>query len=89
VSKFTEIGFYATYYNDTELAEVEILLDLWSKYQKRINPQRLYGRERLIDKPMPNNAPGRTLAMMIEITQPGDEIEQDEQLKENMLDVTL
>ena len=84
--KLAEMGLYATYYDDQEKSEVELLLDLWSKYEKRANPQRQYGRERLVDKPMPNNAPGRTLAIMIEITQPGDSIEQDEKLKENMLE---
>jgi len=85
----SQAGMYAIYYNDEEKSEVEILLDLWSKYHRRSEPYRNYGREILVDKPMPNNEEGRTLCLMIEFTSPGDEIEQDERLKENMLEDTL
>ena len=83
-----EVGFYATYYNEREKSEVEILLNLWSKYEKRASPHRTYGKETIVDKPMPCGN-GRTLCLMIQITGPGDREEQDEILKENMLEDTL
>lgn len=85
----SQAGMYAIYYDEDEKAEVQILLDLWSKYHRRSEPCRKYGREIIIDKPMPDNQAGRTLCLMIEFTSPGDLLEQDERLKENMIEGNL